>query len=45
MTIDDTAEIIKHFSGYPALLIVLDVVKRRVLKAAIVEAWQVCARG
>ena len=33
---------IEHFSGYPAVLIKLDVVKRNVLKAAIKEAWRVC---
>ena len=35
---------IEHFRGYPAVLVKLDVVKRRVLKAAIAEAWRVCAR-
>ena len=35
---------IEHFRGYPAVLIKLDIVKRRVLKAAIAEAWKVCAR-
>jgi len=32
---------IEHFSGYPAVLIQLQVVKRSVLKAAIAEAWKV----
>ena len=32
---------IEHFSGYPAVLIRLQVVKRNVLKAAIEEAWKV----
>ena len=32
---------IQHFSGYPAVLIRLKVVKRSVLKAAITEAWRV----
>jgi len=32
---------IEHFSGYPAVLIQLHVVKRNVLKAAIAEAWKV----
>ena len=34
---------IEHFSGYPAVLIRLRVVDGRVLKAAITEAWKVCA--
>lgn len=34
---------IQHFSGYPAVLIKLEVVDRSVLKAAIAEAWRVCA--
>ncbi|HEY1456339.1 MAG TPA: MmcQ/YjbR family DNA-binding protein [Candidatus Dormibacteraeota bacterium] len=34
---------IEHFSGYPAVLIELDVVGKRDLTAAIVEAWHVCA--
>jgi hypothetical protein len=33
---------IEHFSGYPAVLIKLNLVKRSVLKAAIAEAWRVC---
>jgi len=32
---------IEHFSGYPAVLIQLQLVKRDVLKAAIAEAWKV----
>lgn len=35
---------IEHFSGYPAVLIKLKVVKRSVLKAAISEAWSVANR-
>jgi hypothetical protein len=34
---------IEHFRGYPAVLIQLDLVKRSVAKAAIEEAWRVCA--
>ena len=34
---------IEHFSGYPAVLVMLNVVKRRVVKAAIEEAWTVCS--
>ncbi len=34
---------IPHFSGYPAVLIQLGVVKRQTLTAAIVEAWYCCA--
>lgn len=34
---------IAHFRDYPAVLIKLDLVKRSVLKAAIAEAWRVCA--
>lgn len=35
---------IEHFSGYPAVLIKLDVVRRSALKAAIAEAWSVVHR-
>ena len=34
---------IEHFRGYPAVLLELEVVSRRNLKAAIAEAWRVCA--
>lgn len=34
---------IAHFRDYPAVLIKLEVVQRSVLKAAIAEAWRVCA--
>lgn len=34
---------IEHFRGYPAVLVKLSVVDRQTLKAAIVEAWRVCA--
>jgi len=34
---------IEHFSGYPAVLIKLNVVKPSVLKAAIEAAWRLCA--
>jgi hypothetical protein len=34
---------IEHFRGYPAVLIELDLVSRRTLRAAIEEAWRVCA--
>ncbi|HEX6351250.1 MAG TPA: MmcQ/YjbR family DNA-binding protein [Candidatus Dormibacteraeota bacterium] len=34
---------IEHFSGYPAVLVRLAAVKPRLLKAAITEAWRVCA--
>jgi hypothetical protein len=34
---------IEHFTGYPAVLIKLKVARRCVLKAAIAEAWRVCA--
>ncbi len=34
---------IEHFRGYPALLIQLELVSRRNLRAAIEEAWRVCA--
>lgn len=32
---------IEHFSGFPAVLIRLEVVRRAVLEAAIAEAWKV----
>ena len=35
---------IDHFSGYPAVLIKLEAVKRSVLEAAIAEAWSVVHR-
>ena len=34
---------IEHFHGFPAVLIQLGVVNREILRAAIVEAWYVCA--
>ena len=34
---------IAHFSGYPAVLIKLDVGKPSIVKAAIEEAWRVCS--
>ncbi len=34
---------IEYFRGYPAVLIRLRIVKRQVLRAAVVEAWKVCA--
>ncbi|MGH7903827.1 MAG: MmcQ/YjbR family DNA-binding protein [Candidatus Dormibacteraceae bacterium] len=34
---------IEHFRGYPAVLIKLEVVTGNVLRAAIAEAWRVCA--
>lgn len=34
---------IAHFDGYPAVLVLLDVVARRTLRAAILDAWLVCA--
>ena len=34
---------IEHFSGYSAVLIELPVVKRPILRAAVIEAWYVCA--
>ena len=34
---------IPHFDGYPAVLIQLDVVGKRVLREAIVDGWLACA--
>lgn len=34
---------IEHFSGYPAVLIRLQLVDEEVVKAALVEAWHACA--
>ena len=34
---------IPHFDGYPAILVQLDVATKRTLRAAIVDAWLVCA--
>jgi hypothetical protein len=34
---------ITHFDGYPAVLIQLDVVSKRRLREAIVDAWLACA--
>lgn len=34
---------IPHFDGYPAVLIELRTVPKRVLRAAIVDAWSACA--
>ena len=34
---------IAHFDGYPAVLIQLDKVGKRALRAAIVDAWLACA--
>ena len=34
---------IAHFDGYPAVLVLLDVVAKRTLRVAILDAWLVCA--
>ncbi len=34
---------IEHFHGYPAVLVQLGVAKKQTLRAAVVEAWYVCA--
>jgi hypothetical protein len=34
---------ISHFDGYPAVLLLLKKVKKRALRAAIVDAWLACA--
>lgn len=34
---------IEHFSSYPAVLVELGAVERKLLRAAIVEAWYACA--
>jgi hypothetical protein len=34
---------IEHFRGFPAVLMQLGVVSREILRAAMVEAWYVCA--
>jgi hypothetical protein len=34
---------IEHFRGYPAVLIELDVVEDGIVRAALTEAWRVCA--
>ena len=34
---------IEHFSGYPAVLVQLDVAAPEVVRAAIIEAWYCCA--